>query len=136
MENLGNKLVYNGVSQFIVSQTNLANFNGEYTIAKQAGLLYAIDTTQKVFNGDNLNVDPLYVVDEVLFNSACLYVTSELELANKLSDLVPLSGTFNDVAVSALVQTGIQVLGENIQNGRIPMVIPLKNLGSWVRSKL
>lgn len=136
-ENLGTRALYNVGANFVINQTGFASFDGEYTTIKRGGLLYLVDVSERMLmDGASPPMDIWTALDEIAFNTLSLYAVEETELAEKLSQLIPIDGEMNGVLTSALVQTGIQEIGIRIDNQTLPLPIQIKHLANWTRLKL
>ena len=104
---------------------------------KQGGIIYLIDQAEMMLmTGKPFDTDIMHVLDEVAFNSLAIWALTETQFIRLIDDVIPFNGQVQELVVSSVALTAVQELGRRIENGEIPILMPIKKLVSYVRSKL
>ena len=141
LQELGQRFVYNLGANFAIDTLGLNNFGPSdgkiMTAVKQGGLIYMIDQAEMLLlAGKPIDTDIMHILDEVTFNALTMWVMTEIDFVRTVGDVVPFDGQVQTIVVSSVAVTLIQEVGKRIENGEIPLLMPIKKLVSYVRSKL
>ena len=141
LQELGQRFIYNLGASYVNDMIGLNKSNPQDSIPmvaiKQGGIIYLIDQAEMMLmTGKPFDTDIMHVLDEVAFNSLAIWALTETQFIRLIDDVIPFNGQIQELVVSSVALTAVQELGRRIENGEIPILMPIKKLVSYVRSKL
>jgi len=141
LQELGQRFIYNLGASYANDMLGLNKSNPQDSIPmvaiKQGGIIYLIDQAEMMLmTGKPFDTDIMHVLDEVAFNSLAIWALTETQFIRLIDDVIPFNGQVQELVVSSVALTAVQELGRRIENGEIPILMPIKKLVSYVRSKL
>ena len=141
LQELGQRFIYNLGASYVNDMLGLNKSNPQDSIPmvaiKQGGIIYLIDQAEMMLmTGKPFDTDIMHVLDEVAFNSLAIWALTETQFIRLIDDVIPFNGQVQELVVSSVALTAVQELGRRIENGEIPILMPIKKLVSYVRSKL
>jgi len=141
LQELGQRFIYNLGASYVNDMIGLNKSNPQDSIPmvaiKQGGIIYLIDQAEMMLmTGKPFDTDIMHVLDEVAFNSLAIWALTETQFIRLIDDVIPFNGQVQELVVSSVALTAVQELGRRIENGEIPILMPIKKLVSYVRSKL
>ena len=141
LQELGQRFIYSLGASYVNDMIGLNKSNPQDSIPmvaiKQGGIIYLIDQAEMMLmTGKPFDTDIMHVLDEVAFNSLAIWALTETQFIRLIDDVIPFNGQVQELVVSSVALTAVQELGRRIENGEIPILMPIKKLVSYVRSKL